>query len=351
MPGPAGMEPERVRRRPRRTARSLLAALRAGASEGVEQLDGAGLWWLALRPATFALSAISVAIGALVVAGAGGLGAAEAGAVTAVLIGVLAAHGGRNLLDHWSELGREGAGDRHPGGAADSPSRDAARVAAMRLGRRSVLLGAALAYAAGAAVLLLLVRVSGPGVAWFGAAGLALSLVDVLPPLALKRRGAGALAGAIAWGPLIVAGAAFAVRGEAPAAAWLASVAFALPVGAALLAERLDARAGQAEREAQDARPGDDRGRDMVVKLAQLALMWIGALVVAGTVTPWALLALLGLPRLRRLAVAYAPRSDGRGRQIRAGARDAVVAMRFARTTGALFALGLAIGRVGGAPQ
>jgi 1,4-dihydroxy-2-naphthoate octaprenyltransferase len=333
----------------------LLEILRSGTCEGAAELEGAALWWLAVRPSLFPITALAVATGALAAAGTGPVGAAEVVLSALALLGAIAAHAGYNLVrDVVAARGDETV--RRAGIAASlaplAGTRAAARpsawpVAGGRLARGHVLAGAAVACLLALVVLAALASVSGPGVAWIAAAGAVLALATLVP--ALGRSGLADLAAALAWGPVAVVGAALAVRGEATAAVWLGSVPWAALAGTALIGRRLDASAGEAvaAMRAGDAGAssgsGNERLRDAAVKLAQLFFLVVGGLVVAGAIGAWALLVLLALPRFRRLAVAYAPQATAAAAPPGA-AKPAygAVATSLVRTAGALLVVGLA---------
>ena len=85
------------------------------------------------------------------------------------------------------------------------------------------------------------------------------------------------------------------------------------------------------------------RARQLTITLAELFLISIGALVITGAVGPWVLLALLGLPRFRLMALVYANEKPEKP-----PARYPVwplwyvaFAMTFTRRAGGFFVLGL----------
>lgn len=280
-----------------------LALLRTCNCEGADTLTGPALWWMAVRPCVFPMTAIAVLIGILLAAGAGSFTLAQIALAIAVFVGAIAAHAGNNLLNDYIDV-REGI-DRagyfrteyapHP-------------ILSGQLTKDQVLLGAAVLHALDAFILIVLVAVVGWGVAAFALAGLFLSVAYVAPPLSFKRRGLGEATAGVVWGPLMIVGAYYTLRGEAPPAIWLASVPYGLLVAAVLVGKHLDKLPQDAERGVGTlpVRLGAERARRLTVTLAELFLISIAVLVITGATGPWVLLALLALPRFRLLALAYA---------------------------------------------
>ena len=317
-----------------------LALLQTCDCEGSDRLTGAQLWWMAVRPCVFPMSIMSVLIGVLLAVPAGPFGVREAALALLVVIGAIAAHAGNNLLNDYIDV-REGI-DRagyfrteyapHP-------------ILSGQLTKEQVLRGAAVLHALDALILVVLVAVVDWGVAAFALAGIFLSVAYVAPPLSFKRRGLGEATAAVVWGPLMIVGAYYTLRGDAPAAIWLASVPYGLLVGAVLVGKHLDKLPQDAERGVGTlpVRLGAERARRLTITLAELFLISIGALVITGAVGPWVLLALLGLPRFRLMALAYANEKPEKP-----PARYPVwplwyvaFAMTFTRRAGGFFVLGL----------
>jgi 1,4-dihydroxy-2-naphthoate octaprenyltransferase len=319
-----------------------LELLRTCDCDGSQQLTGAALWWMAVRPCVFPMTAISVLIGILVAAAAGPFGMAEAALALLVLVGAIAAHAGNNLLNDYIDV-QEGI-DRagyfrteyapHP-------------ILSGQLTKNQVLFGAALLHALDLLILLILVAVVGWGIAGFALAGLFLSIAYVAPPFSFKRRGLGEVTAAIVWGPLMIAGAYYAMRGAAPAAVWLLSLPYGILVGAVLVGKHLDKLPQDAEKGVGTlpVRLGAARARQLVVWLVHAFLIAVAALVVTGASGPWVLLALLALPRLRLVHLAYAnekPAQPPEGYPVWP-LWYVAFAMTFTRTAGGLFVLGLAL--------
>ena len=314
--------------------------LRTCDCEGSDALTGAALWWMAVRPCVFPMTAISVLIGILLAAAAGPFGLTHGGLAVLVLIGSLAAHAGNNLLNDYIDVheGIDRAGyfrteyAPHP-------------ILSGQLTENQVLLGAAVLHAIDLVVLCILVAVVGWGIAGFALVGLFLSIAYVAPPFSFKRRGLGELTAAVVWGPLMIVGAYYALRGNAPASVWLLSLPYGILVGAVLVGKHLDKLPQDAEKGVGTlpVRLGAERSRQLVVSLVHLFLIAVAALVIIGATGAWVLLALLALPRLRLLHLAYAnpkPAQPPEGYPVWP-LWYVAFAMTFVRTAGGFFVLGL----------
>ncbi len=325
--------------------RAYLDLLRTCDCAGSHRLTGAALWWMAVRPCVFPMTAIAVLIGVLLAAADGPFGGGELARAALVLLGAVAAHAGNNLLNDYIDVaeGVDRAGyfrseyAPHP-------------ILSGQLTARQVLIGAAVLHAFDLVVLILLIAAVGWGVALFALVGLLLSIAYVAPPLSFKRRGLGELTAAVVWGPLMVAGAHYALRGSAPASVWLQALPYGILVGAVLVGKHLDKLPHDqpAGVGTLPVRLGAEPARRLVVWLAHLFLVAIAALVIGRVSGAWILLALLALPRLRLLHLAYAserPAAPPAGFPVWP-LWYVAFAMSFTRTAGGLFVLGLLLNAV-----
>ena len=328
-----------------RPSNPYLALLQTCDCEGSDRLTGAALWWMAVRPCVFPMTAIAVLIGLLLAAADGPFGLARAGLGALVLVGAIAAHAGNNLLNDYIDV-REGI-DREGYFRTEYAPHP---ILSGQLTANQVLLGAALVHAVDVVVLAILIAVVGWGVAGFALAGLFLSIAYVAPPFSFKRRGLGELTAAVVWGPLMIVGAYYALRGHAPASVWLQSVPYGILVGAVLVGKHLDKlpQDGPKGVGTLPVRLGAEPSRRLVVWLVHLFLLSVAALVISRTTGPWVLLSLLALPRLRYLHVAYAnerPAEAPQGYPVWP-LWYVAFAMTFVRTAGGFFVLGLILNLV-----
>jgi 1,4-dihydroxy-2-naphthoate octaprenyltransferase len=149
-------------------------------------------------------------------------------------------------------------------------------------------------YALAAAIGILLVFLTGPGLLWLGVAGLLISFFYTAPPFKLVSRGFGELAVAIGFGPLMVLGAYYVQTGHYAVRPLVLSIPVALLVMLILYANEIpdriaDAVAGKRTFVVRASRAVVVRGYIVSVVLAYAALV-AG---VAARVLPWETLAAL----------------------------------------------------------
>jgi 1,4-dihydroxy-2-naphthoate polyprenyltransferase len=316
--------------------------LRTCDCEGSDKLTGAALWWMAVRPCVFPMTAIAVLIGILLAAGGGAFGIAHVGLALLVFVGSVAAHAGNNLLNDYIDV-HEGI-DREGYFRTEYAPHP---ILSGQLTSNQVLLGAAVLHGLDLVILAVLVSAVGWGIAAFALAGLFLSVAYVAPPFSFKRRGLGELTAAVVWGPLMIVGAYYALRGAAPLSVWLLSLPYGILVGAVLVGKHLDKLPQDTEKRVGTlpVRLGAERSRQLVVWLVHFFLIAVGALVVSGVCGPWVLLTLLALPRLRLLHLSYAnprPAQPPEGYPVWP-LWYVAFAMTFIRTAGGFFVLGLVL--------
>jgi 1,4-dihydroxy-2-naphthoate octaprenyltransferase len=143
----------------------------------------------------------------------------------------------------------------------------------------------------------------------------------------------------------MIVGAYYALHATAPLSIWLLSLPYGILVGAVLVGKHLDKLPQDAEKGVGTlpVRLGAEQSRQLVVWLVHLFLISVAALVVLGVTGPWVLLALLALPRLRLLHLAYAnpkPSQPPDGYPVWP-LWYVAFAMTFVRTAGGFFVLGL----------
>jgi 1,4-dihydroxy-2-naphthoate octaprenyltransferase len=121
-------------------------------------------------------------------------------------------------------------------------------------------------------------------------------------PTALKELGLGELAAFAVWGPLMIGGGYFVIAGHWSGDAWLDAVPYGLGVASILVGKHIDQRqfdSGQAQR-TLPVLLGEDRARRL--NQAVVAGMYVVTAVAVGvgSLTPFALLVLVALPRALR---------------------------------------------------
>ncbi|MGH7789923.1 MAG: prenyltransferase [Candidatus Binatia bacterium] len=331
-----------------RRQNAYLELLRTCDCEGSDRLTGAALWWMAVRPCVFPMSAIAVLIGILLAAGHGPFGATQIGISVLLLIGALAAHAGNNLLNDYIDV-HEGI-DREGYFRTEYAPHP---ILSGQLTKNQVLFGAALVHGIDLVILVVLVGAVGWGMAAFALSGLLLSIAYVAPPFSFKRRGLGEITAAVVWGPLMIVGAYFALRGAAPWTVWVMSLPYGILVGAVLVGKHIDKLPQDREKGVGTlpVRLGAERSRQLVVWLVHLFVIAVAALVVSGATGPWVLLTLLALPRLRLLHLVYANEKPAQPPPNYPvwPLWYVAFAMTFVRTAGGFFVLGMIVNLITGA--
>lgn len=201
-----------------------------------------------------------------------------------------------------------------------------------------------------AVIMLILLAARGWPIVGFALAGLFLSVFYVAPPLRLKARGLGEPSVFLIWGPLMVGGTYFAAVGALPITALAASVPYALLVTTVLMGKHMD-KASWDETAGVRTLPvllGPAASRRVTI-----ALMWafyaaILALVAAGALSAWSVVAVGAIPRMRETVATYSrPKPAERPRRFPLWPLwFGPWAFVHARRAGGLFVTGLALGAI-----
>ncbi len=271
-------------------------------------------WFLASRPWSFTMSAISVTVGTALAAGAVPF---SFGLYLLALIGIVAFHAATNLINDYFDY-RSGV---------DSPEAPTARYRPHPLVEgfltdRQVLQGALLLYILTAGIGLYLAATRGLMVLLLGLIGMGASLFYTAPPLKCKHHALGELSVFAMWGPLMVEGAYYVQTGHLSWQAFGVSVPLGVLVALVLLANNL--RDTSYDRhQAVRTLPillGQRAGLGLYASLILLAYLSVVLTILAGPLSLWALLVLLSLPAawrlLRTMARAVPPDADARTAQL-----------------------------------
>ncbi len=153
-----------------------------------------------------------------------------------------------------------------------------------------------------AAIGVYFVRLRGWPAVWLVVAGALLLWAYDAAPRALKELGLGELAAFVVWGPLMIAGGYYVITGSASRDALLASVPYGLGVMSILVGKHIDQRRFD-ESKHQRTLPvllGERRARllNRGAVIAMYVIIVVGIL--AGAITPFALVVLLAAPRALR---------------------------------------------------
>jgi len=253
------------------------------------------IWFLATRPWSFTMTAISVGVGGAVAALDG---AFDVWLFLLTLVGAVCVHGATNLINDYFDYK---SGVDRPG-APTTLYRPHPLVQGL-ISPRAVLWVSAGLYAIAAIIGLALLALKGAGLLWFILVGAIASFFYTAGPIKYKYLALGELAVLLMWGPVIVGGTYFVQRGSLSLDAVLISVPFGLLVALVLLANNLrdidyDRSAGIAT---LGTLLGQQKTRVLYQGLILLAYLAIALLIALKILSPWGLLVFFSAPVAFRL--------------------------------------------------
>jgi 1,4-dihydroxy-2-naphthoate octaprenyltransferase len=253
------------------------------------------IWFLATRPWSFTMTAISVGVGGAVAALDG---AFDVWLFLLTLVGAVCVHGATNLINDYFDYK---SGVDRPG-APTTLYRPHPLVQGL-ISPRAVLWVSAGLYAIAAIIGLALLALKGAGLLWFILVGAIASFFYTAGPIKYKYLALGELAVFLMWGPVIVGGTYFVQRGSLSPDAVLISVPFGLLVALVLLANNLrdidyDRSAGIAT---LGTLLGQQKTRVLYQGLILLAYLAIALLIALKILSPWGLLVFFSAPVAFRL--------------------------------------------------
>jgi 1,4-dihydroxy-2-naphthoate octaprenyltransferase len=253
------------------------------------------IWFLATRPWSFTMTAISVGVGGAVAALDG---AFDVWLFLLTLVGAVCVHGATNLINDYFDYK---SGVDRPG-APTTLYRPHPLVEEL-IFPQTVLTISLILYAIAAMIGLELIRLKGAGLLWFILVGAIASFFYTAGPIKYKYLALGELAVFLMWGPVIVGGTYFVQRGLLSLDAVLISVPFGLLVALVLLANNLrdidyDRSAGIAT---LGTLLGQQKTRVLYQGLILLAYLAIALLIALKILSPWGLLVFFSAPVAFRL--------------------------------------------------
>jgi 1,4-dihydroxy-2-naphthoate octaprenyltransferase len=253
------------------------------------------IWFLATRPWSFTMTAISVGVGGAVAALDG---AFDVWLFLLTLVGAVCVHGATNLINDYFDYK---SGVDRPG-APTTLYRPHPLVQGL-ISPQAVLWVSAGLYAIAAIIGLALLALKGAGLLWFILVGAIASFFYTAGPIKYKYLALGELAVFLMWGPVIVGGTYFVQRVSLSLDAVLISVPFGLLVALVLLANNLrdidyDRSAGIAT---LGTLLGQQKTRVLYQGLILLAYLAIALLIALKILSPWGLLVFFSAPVAFRL--------------------------------------------------
>ncbi len=249
-------------------------------------------WYLATRPWSFSMSAISVTIGSVWATE----GVFSFGWYFLTLLGMVALHGATNLLNDYYDVKNQ----------IDTPLSPTVQYRPHPLlehavGLRQVLFFSLLLYALGITIGWYLTATRGWPILLIGVIGVLTAISYTAPPLNLKYHALGEPTVFLLWGPLAMLGAHYVQTQDFDPAIVLISLPFGILVGLVLLANNIRDMAFD-KKQGIKTLPillGSYRGRLVYGGLIFLAFFGVVIMSLLGPLTLWSLLVLLALPLVR----------------------------------------------------
>lgn len=271
-------------------------------------------WFLAMRPWSFTMSAISVTVGATLAAVHGTF---SWPLYIATALAMIAIHGGVNLLNDFFDF-RSGVDAE---GVATARYRPHPLVEG-KIYPLPVLWVSILLFAAGAAIGSLLAFLRGWEIFLIGVIGLIAGICYTAPPIPYKYKALGEVSVFLMWGPLSVGAAFFVQTQRFSLDALLVSIPFGVLVALVLFANNLrdfetDNRAGVINIAIV---LGRHNGPKIYASMVGAAILAVVIMSIAGPLSLWSLLILLSLPtavKLIRVMIREVPNdADARTAQL-----------------------------------
>ncbi|UCE54088.1 MAG: 1,4-dihydroxy-2-naphthoate octaprenyltransferase [Desulfobacterales bacterium] len=252
-------------------------------------------WFLASRPWSFSMTAISVSVG-------GALAALDGyfswGLYLLTLVGGICLHAATNLINDYYDV-KSGVDTREVSTAQYRPH----PLLEGKLSTKSVLKAAYFLYGAATIIGLFLAVTRGWHLLWIGLIGTLASLTYTAPPLKYKYSALGEVSVFLMWGPLMVMGSYFVQRQAFSASAFWISLPFGMLVALVLLANNIR-DVSQDRSKGILTLPiviGQRNGLRLYIALVVLAYLGIIGMSIAGPLYLWSLIVLLSLPLALRL--------------------------------------------------
>jgi 1,4-dihydroxy-2-naphthoate octaprenyltransferase len=252
-------------------------------------------WFLASRPWSFSMTAISVSVG-------GALAALDGyfswGLYLLTLVGGICLHAATNLINDYYDV-KSGVDTREVSTAQYRPH----PLLEGKLSTKSVLKEAYLLYGTATIIGLFLAVTRGWHLLWIGLIGTLASLTYTAPPLKYKYSALGEISVFLMWGPLMVMGSYFVQRQAFSAGVFWISLPFGMLVALVLLANNIR-DVSQDRSKGILTLPiviGQRNGLRLYIALVVLAYLGIIGMSIAGPLYLWSLIVLLSLPLALRL--------------------------------------------------
>jgi 1,4-dihydroxy-2-naphthoate octaprenyltransferase len=247
-------------------------------------------WFLATRPWSFTMTAISISVGSVMGAMDGGF---SWGFYLVTLVGVISMHSAANLInDYYDVLSGVDTQDVSTAQYRPHPLAEGA------LTLTGVLIGAACCFTLAAAIGMFLAVAKGWTILVLALIGGFSGVFYTAPPLRYKYKALGEISVFFMWGPLMVEGAYFVQRQALSLEALWVSIPFGVLVALVLFANNLR---DTADDEGKGIRTlstitGPRKGIWVYVILVVCAYVSVVVMAFTGPLNPWSLMVLISLP-------------------------------------------------------
>lgn len=262
--------------------------------EEVRGLDAVSRFLYSARSVILVISAQAAVIAGLLAANAGRFSWPE---FIGLLVGFVVAHMISNLSNDYFGFKR----------GHDTPDSPRMRytvhpLASGVLETRTLVTGLAILGAVGIAIAVAFIAERGWTAVGFTAAGVALLFLYDAAPTPLKSIGLGELATLVVWGPLMIGGGYAMITGELSAGAMLASIPYGLGVMTILTGKHIDQMSFNSGRgiNTLPVLIGEGAARRLIVVALVAMYGIVAALILFGSLTPFAAAVLVALPRASR---------------------------------------------------
>ncbi len=271
-------------------------------------------WFLASRPWSFIMTAISVGVGAAVAANEGPF---SWGLFALTLTGAVLIHAATNLINDYYDV-KSGVDSDAAATALYRPH----PLVEGKIPASSVHLASYILFAAGSLIGLYLAATRGWPILAIGVIGVAASLAYTAPPISYKYVGLGEFSVFLMWGPLMVEGTYYVQRQAFSTEAFFVSLPFGVIVALVLLANNLRDISHDKSRQIRTLAItlGARKGFYLYAGLVTLAYLCILMMLAARVLPLWSLLVFISLPiavkLLRLMAEKIPDDADARTAQL-----------------------------------
>lgn len=248
-------------------------------------------WLMATRPWSFALSLVSVSVGTLI---AGETGPIFWGWFALACVGIICFHGTANILnDYFDTHYHVDQSDSPTAKYRPHPLLSGAFTSRQLLIEGIILMGVTIVIG------LVLSYARSPLVFWIGLTGFLASVFYTAGPVKYKYKGLGEIFVFLMWGPFMVEGAYAVQRQALSGKALLISIPFGVLVAMVVMANNIRDIAYDSRQPIKTISMilGRDRAIRFYAGFICAAYLFVGGMVLARVVSPWALLVFLSLPK------------------------------------------------------